>query len=472
MQKSRYMAALMAFFFAFGLIMPGYATAITIFEEKKLWDEFYQTLSQQYTIIDDPVINRYVNGLGKKILAAAPPQPFEFHFHVIREDAINAFAAPAGHIFVFSGLFAIMENEDELAGILSHEIAHATCRHISTMIEQSKKTNMLTLAGIAAGILVGLGGAASAGSALTFGSLATGQSISIAYTREHEMQADQIGRTYLEKAGYSVYGLINALKSIRSREWFGKESVPAYLMTHPATGDRIVYLDNLVKGKKAPTPVKSYVFDLARARLIGMYESIDTAAARLSDMLAKDPENPAVLYGYGLVLTRKGKFEKGASMIQKALKIKDDPVMRIELGRIAYLSGKTDQAVEILTAIPGLERLGPFGLVYLARALLDKKKVPAAVLICEKLLAAYPENAQGLYVCGRAFGSYGDMANAHFYLGKYYAKTGDIANAIFHFNQALAATTDDGRKKEIEKLLSDLSHRRRQPVRRTDEVGM
>lgn len=473
MQKSRaYIAALVAFFFVFGAIIPRYAAAITISEEKKLWKEFYQTLCRQYTIIDDPIINHYINHLGQKILAAAPPQPFKFHFYVIHQDVINAFAAPAGHIFVFSGLFAVMENEDELAGILSHEIAHATCRHISTMIEQSKKTNMLSLAGLAAGILIGIGGAPSAGSALAFGSVATGQSIALAYTREHEMQADQIGRAYLVKAGYSVFGLIGALKIIRSREWFGEGSVPAYLKTHPAIADRIAYLDNLVKNKKAPIPVKSYAFDLARARLIGMYGNIDTAAARLSDILAKDPKNPAMLYGYGLALARKGDFEKGASMIQKALKIREDPVMRIDLGRIAYLSGKTRQAVEILTAIPGIERLGPGGLVYLARAFLNEKKVAAAVATCKKLLAAYPDNTEGLYVCGRAFGNSGDMANAHFYLGKYYEKTGDVANAIFHFNQALAATTDAGRKKKIKKILSDLSHRPRRPVCRTDGAGM
>jgi len=447
-----------------GSFYPRSCRAITISEEKTLWQTFYQSLSSQYTIINDPVIEGYINRLGNKILAAAPPQPFDFHFYVIRQDTINAFAAPAGHIFVFSGLFSLMESEDELAGILSHEIAHATCRHISKMIEQSKKTNMMTIAGITAGILMGIAGAPSAGSALVFGSAATGQSIALAYTRQHEIQADQIGRIYLTKAGYDIHGLIRALNMIRSREWFGEETVPTYLMTHPATGARIVYLENMVKGEKEPKPVKSYAFDLARARLIGMYINIDTALNLLSGILKKRPGDPAFLYGYGLALERKGDFEKGAAMIQKAVKEKNDPVMRVDLGRIAYLSGKTKDAIDILSKIPGLERQGPSGLAYLARAYLDEKKQARAVSTCKTLVNTYPDDTEGLYVCGRVFGRTGNMADAHFCLGKYYAKNGDVSNAFFHFKHALAATKDATRKKTIEKEVSDLSRLRRRSI--------
>lgn len=116
------------------------AQAISIKEEKELSREFLKVLNQHVQIIDDPLINDYVDRVGRRVLAAVPPQPFSFTFHVIKEDVYNAFAIPAGHIFINSGLLMAMEDEAELAGILSHEISHVVCRHISQRIDRSKKS--------------------------------------------------------------------------------------------------------------------------------------------------------------------------------------------------------------------------------------------------------------------------------------------------------------------------------------------
>ena len=74
-------------------------------------------MGKRYELIKDPKIVRYVNQIGKKILDGMPPQPFNYRFYIVKEDVYNAFAIPAGHIFIHSGLLAAMESEDELAGI-------------------------------------------------------------------------------------------------------------------------------------------------------------------------------------------------------------------------------------------------------------------------------------------------------------------------------------------------------------------
>ena len=168
------------------------AWAISYKEEDKLAREFMKYIEKQYEFITDPTIVQYVNAVGQKILAAMPPQPFEYHFYVIKEDSYNAFAIPAGHIFIHSGLLAAMDDEEELAGILGHEIAHVVCRHLSKRIERSKKIDLATLAGIVAGVLMGVTtGDATAMQALTFGSAAAGQSAALAYSRDDEAQADE-----------------------------------------------------------------------------------------------------------------------------------------------------------------------------------------------------------------------------------------------------------------------------------------
>ncbi|MGD9277375.1 MAG: M48 family metalloprotease, partial [Desulfobacterales bacterium] len=155
--------------------------------------EVMKVIMKHYELINDPLIANYINQMGQKIVSALPPQPFNYHFYVIKNDEYNAFATPAGHVFINSGLLEAMENEEELAGILSHEIAHVVCRHISQKIERAQKIGIATLAGVAAGILLGVGGSMAAANALTIGSTAAGQSLELSYSREDEFQADQIG---------------------------------------------------------------------------------------------------------------------------------------------------------------------------------------------------------------------------------------------------------------------------------------
>ena len=192
------------------------ARAISIKEEEELAREFLKVVAQHFELIDDPFIVSYVRAVGKKISRHTHDLPFTFHFYVIKEDVYNAFAIPAGHIFINSGLLAAMESEDELAGILSHEMAHAACRHISQQIDRSKKIDLASMAGMVAGIFLGAAtGDATALQALTIGSAAAGQAATLAYSRTDETQADQVGLIYLQNAGYSGRGLVSALKRIR-----------------------------------------------------------------------------------------------------------------------------------------------------------------------------------------------------------------------------------------------------------------
>ena len=144
------------------IISPEKALGITVQQEKELSREFMKVILNHYEIIKDPLIVNYVNDIGNKIISVLPPQPFVYRFYIVKDDVYNAFATPAGHIFINSGLLEAMENEEELAGIIAHEIAHVVCRHISQKIDRSKKIELATLAGIAAGIFLGAGGAATA----------------------------------------------------------------------------------------------------------------------------------------------------------------------------------------------------------------------------------------------------------------------------------------------------------------------
>lgn len=453
-------------FFLCAALPPPPAHALTVREESELADEFLKAVHEYYDVIEDPMINNYINELGRKLTVGVPPQPFEFHFYVIREDTFNAFAGPGGNIFVFSGLIDALENENELAGILTHEIAHVTARHISDMIEKSKKTSLATVAGMVTGILVGLGGASAVGSALTFGSVAAGQSMVLAYTRENEMQADTLGRKYLTAAGYNLNGLLTALERIRSQEWFGEESIPTYLKTHPATADRINSLSNTLSNQKPPPPKNTYAFDQTRARIIALYGNPNSRLERLAKMAQAQPNNPAIQYGYGLALAESGQPENAVSRLNNAIALKpDDQYMTIALGKAQFMAGNYPLALKTLTGIQNLHRYGPEGLFYLGRVQMATGNPAAAVDTFEKLLADSPDHTETMMFLGECYGEQGKLGQAHYYLGKYYRKKGNLKNARFHFEHSLKNTDDPAKRRELEEMIGTLKDYRK----RTDE---
>ena len=197
--------------FLLSQLIPQGAFSITVSEEEKMSREILRYIYRNYEIIDDPVISEYVSQVGNRIVASLQDPLFNYRFHVINIDAYNAFAIPAGYIFINSGLIAAMDNEEELAGILAHEIAHVNARHISQRIERSKRIGWATMAGMAAGILMGAAGGGEAAQAVTQGSQAAGLAAELSYTRDNEMQADQLGLNYLTDAGYGSEGLLKIL---------------------------------------------------------------------------------------------------------------------------------------------------------------------------------------------------------------------------------------------------------------------
>jgi predicted Zn-dependent protease len=430
------------------------AAALTIQEEQELAEEFLRTVRQRYHIIRDPVIADYIQQLGERILRELPPQPFEYHFYVIEQDVYNAFAGPAGHIFVFSGLFEALSHEGELAALLAHEIAHASCRHISEMIASSKKTQIGTLAGVIAGILVGIGGASAVGNALAIGSMAAGKSAALAYTREKEMQADQIGREYLTKAGYDLHSMLSLLKKIRSQEWFSTDEIPTYLRTHPATEDRLAYLSSTLSSRPAPPPEPSHAFERAHARLSALYGNAERSLERFREKAQSRPQDPAARYGYGLALERSGNPEAAIRQLEAVrASWPEDPHATADLGRLYFQTGRHEKALALLEEAAGRAETGPEGRLYLGRAQLALEKPGAAVETLKQLVAAYPDYLPGLYFLGKGYAAMDAPGDAHYNLGLYHMGRNDLEAAAHHFRQALKSVTDSKKVEKINDLL-------------------
>jgi len=450
--------------FIVNILIPKGALCITIQEEEEMSREVMKVIMKHYELIHDPLIVNYINEMGQKIVSALPPQPFEYHFYVVKNHEYNAFATPAGHVFVNSGLLEAMENEEELAGILSHEIAHVVCRHISQKIDRAQKIGIATLAGVAAGILLGVGGSATAANAITMGSAAAGQSLELSYSREDEFQADQIGLVCLTKAGYTGEGLLSMLKKLWSRRWFGPDQIPTYLTTHPATEERMANIDTwLEQNKKIEAHSNDYNFSKAHARLVAVYGDKGVALRKFKAEVEKHPEDPLAHYGYGLILARTGDRKDAIDHLKKALvKNAFDPYMLKDLGQIYFFDGRYQDALNTLESAASISPNDSEVFFYLGRAQMELGRLHEAAVTFEELIEKKHDYPRAFYSLGETYGKLGRLDEAHYCLGVYYQKKDDVKNAVFHLKRALELMGDPNKREKIEKMLKEI-HGRKKP---------
>jgi beta-barrel assembly-enhancing protease len=438
-----------------GFICCDKAFCISVNQEKELSRKIMIQILQHFDVIEDPVISQYIQKVGNKIVSVVPAQPFAYHFYILNQSSYNAFAVPGGNIFINSGLVGALSDEEELAGILAHEVAHVACRHISQKIDRSKKINIATLAGIAAGIFLGAGPMAGA---LVTGSLAAGQSLSLAYSREDETEADRLGLTYLTAAGYSGTGLLNSLKKIRTRQWFGSEQVPTYLNTHPASEQRISYIGSWLqrngkKGKKAPVS-SGYNFKRAQTRLIALYAQQDTAIAKFKTKIAKFPNSSLAHYGYGLVLDRIGNRKKAILYFKKALeKTAFEPYILADIGRTYFFDRQFNKAFSSLKGSISIAPDYSESHFFLGQTQIATKRLKEALNSFEKVIRIKKDHNQAIYFLGKTYGKLGNLGNAHFYLGLYYKNEHNLKNMAFHLQKAIKYLKDPKKRAKAEEML-------------------
>lgn len=191
-----------------------------------------QLLDKQFQLYRNARVNSYVDRIGQRLAENSTRPDIPYTFQVVKDDSINAFATAGGYVYVTTGLLKAADNEAQLAAVLAHEIGHIAERHL---IEQMRETAIARGLTSAAGI-----------DDSTAVQLGVELALSRPNSREDEFQADARGVQTLGKAGYAQVAMINFLEKLRNQR-----SVPTFLSTHPATGDRIARLKEIIDSQQA-----------------------------------------------------------------------------------------------------------------------------------------------------------------------------------------------------------------------------
>ncbi|MFB6259679.1 MAG: M48 family metallopeptidase, partial [Thiohalorhabdaceae bacterium] len=211
----------------------------------------------------------FVRLLGNRVAAQADFDAYPFQFYVVKDARLNAFAVPGGHIFVHSGLIERSDSVSELAGVLAHEVAHITQRHMARQVAASKRSQASSLLLVAAAVLAGMQGYGEAATGLVAGASAYSQQEMLAYSRSHEREADRLGIQYLAEAGFNPDGLPRFLKKLQSWSQLQGQAPPPYLSTHPLTGERVADARGRASqlGAGGNAPLGETTFTRIKARL-------------------------------------------------------------------------------------------------------------------------------------------------------------------------------------------------------------
>jgi predicted Zn-dependent protease len=217
--------------------------SITAEQEIALGVNSFPAMIEQYGgLHPDAEAQQFVKSVGKRIVqnSDARQTPYQYDFHLLYDpNVVNAFALPGGQVFITQALFNKLENEDQLAGILGHEVGHVVARHGAERIAKQELTQGLTGAAVIAS-----GDYNTAQAAQMIAGL-----VNMSYGRDQELESDDLGVRFMIQAGYDPEALIGVMKILEQAS--GGQRQPEFMSTHPSPENRVQRIrDAIEKYKK------------------------------------------------------------------------------------------------------------------------------------------------------------------------------------------------------------------------------
>jgi len=229
------------FFILVFILLPGCVTEYNIATQKEefiyysvdreiaLGASIAKAIEEEYELVDDPLVQERIQRVGQRIAAVCDRKDIEYSFKVIDNDEVNAISLPGGYVYCFQGLLDKIENDDQLAAVLAHEVAHIVAKHSIKKLQAAMGYSFLSI----------LIAQSAKSSQVSRGVNAAIAQLFLGYSRQDELLADKLGARYIKLAGYNPHAMIDFLKKLdeeNKRKPLGRRS---YFRTHPYVPDRI-----------------------------------------------------------------------------------------------------------------------------------------------------------------------------------------------------------------------------------------
>jgi predicted Zn-dependent protease len=429
------------------------SSTLSLDDEYRIGLQIVRQLRDEGQVIEDPESTEYLQGVGSRIVAQATSDSAQrFSFFFVREDTINAFALPGGFIGVNYGLMLATRNEAQLAGVLAHEIAHVTQRHIARRVRSQSRASIATTVAILASILLG---AATGSSDAALGGISMAQGAAmqqqINFTRSNENEADRVGMAFLASAGFDPYGMPDFFETMGRRTALtassSRNAVPEILQSHPVTTNRIAESrSRAAQFKDLKQTAESVSYSLTRERLRVLTTSTEDNVRRYySERRAQQDQTVGERYGEALANYQAGNSRASLdTLTELAREFPQVPMLQSTLGQALMSAGATSEALETFRRALALSpRNIPLTMRY-AEALLKADQAKTAHNVLLDLFNNVAPTPEQIRFTALAASSAGDNADAAYYMSEYHISTGNLPLSVAQLEMALAVPNITG----------------------------
>ena len=412
-----------------------------------------------------------LENLGEPLQQAAGIKPGTIHFHVMLDTTLNAMALAGQNIIFNSGLLLAVQDQDELAAVMAHEIAHLSAGH-SIQIEASMKNLSIQsmvafVAGLAAGAISGDGQIAQA--AILSGSAASQASL-LEMIREKEIQADRLAIHYLSKAGFDPNGMVRFMERLTREQQLNNMPSP-YLLTHPLSSQRLMesrqnilaLAQNAAQQKGDNNALLSRVQATLEART---NDDLNAVMSQFRTRLDTNPNDFAARYGLAMAERYMGQLQASMTNLEILLTthardsylLRERGLLRLELGQPAAAEEDFRSAIKIHQKKTKTDLL-----YHLSFSLHEQGKLTDAARILRQLTLEHPFIAEYFYLLGVVEGKQHHMGSSHLALARYFHLHREERMARWHYQESIRHFSDKEPGKNI--ALDELKALKNRPKR-------
>jgi predicted Zn-dependent protease len=417
--------------------------AVSLDEEYQVGMMWARQMRAQGVVLEDPEASDYIQEIGHSLSSHAEEGQHKFNYFVVRDPVINAFAMPGGFIAINSGLIMATRNENELAGVMAHETAHVTQRHlVRGMIDQTHAGLVSTAAMLAAILLGATAGRGDPGA--MEGAILAGQSAAIQhqinYTRSQEFEADRIGIGTMATAGYDPLGMATMFEEL-NRNSPSPDRVKAveFLIDHPLSAERVAEARNRAEQIGRIYHVDSLSYKLMRERLRSLVGNPQVAREYYANVL-KNGGGLSIEERYGKAVADINAKNPAAAIPDLQGLLREFPKVTQFYGALgqAYLAnGQLKESQAVLEQASSLFPRNVPITIRLADTLMHAGDNKRAQLILDDLFNQVEPTPNQAKLIAKAANAAGNIADSYYYMADFYLMNGDLNMASNQLQLAL-----------------------------------
>lgn len=400
--------------------------------------QFEQYMRAHELLVEDPLISDFFSDMGFRLVSYSNTPDEPFHFFVLRDPSINAFAAPAGVVALHSGLILAAHDESEVAGVVAHEIAHVTQDHLARGLKNQQEVSFPTmLASLGLAIAAGAAGAeGDAAQAILMGGMSLAQQFQINYTRHSEAEADRVGITLLARGGYDPKGMTRFFQRLNMITRAMGEGPPEFLRTHPLTINRIAEARTRAEQLEGSFMRDGTEFHYVQARLRAMMSDPADAERWFRARIDRSSDRPesAMRYGLAMALLSSRRLDGAREQVEWLLDhAPDRQLYQLLEAELLVAEGQVADSLDVLENLymqyPGNRLIT----TQYAQTLMherDAERAARASAVLRSYLRDYPGDVRMTELYARAADRAGDEIRAAEALAESYYMRGGIREAI------------------------------------------